>query len=284
MPDRHTRSFDSPDEIVEIGRVRSQILTMGGAAMARDVQEPGWRWSEDVRPEVGTEWCETRHVGYTLSGRGHIVLADGLEFDVEPGDLFDIQPGHDAWVVGDEPWVTITWMGVTTWLSNLQTLKERVLVTLVFTDIVDSTLLAASKGDRAWGELLSSHDIRMADEVDRHRGTVAKLTGDGMVAIFDGAGRAIRCALACQRAAAELGLQLRVAVHTGEIEASGDEFHGIALHETARMVSLAEPGEIVVSDMTRQLARDHHLRFLDRGTAQLKGLETPLHLHSILVD
>jgi class 3 adenylate cyclase len=75
-----------------------------------------------------------------------------------------------------------------------------------------------------------------------------------------------------------------VAVHTGEIEASGDEYHGIALHETARILGLAEPGEIVVSDMTRQLAREPHLRFLDRGTAHLKGLETPLHLHSILVD
>jgi len=271
--DRFAKRFDSPDDVIEADGLRSEIVDLGGVTMARDTHQPGWRWSTHVRPLVGTEWCESRHVGFVLKGRSHVVTKDGAEFDFSEGDVIDVPPGHDAWVVGAEPLVTVTWMGVRTWLMPLQTLRERVLVTLVFTDIVDSTGTALRLGDRTWTELLGGHDQRLADLVDQFRGRVAKLTGDGMLAVFDGAGRAIRCALACRTAVAELGLRLRVAVHTGEIELLGDEIHGLAVHEAARILKVAREDEVLVSATTADLIRDPDLIFEDRGKHQLRGLE-----------
>jgi class 3 adenylate cyclase len=167
-------------------------------------------------------------------------------------------------------------------LSPLQTLKERVLVTLLFTDIVDSTGVALRLGDRAWTDLLGSHNQRMADAVDRYRGQVAKLTGDGVLAVFDGAVRAIRCAMACRREAADLGLTIRAAVHTGEVELAGEEIHGLAVHEAARIMAHAGPGELLVSDLTRAFVRDPQLRFDDRGAVELRGFEGSMLLHSVI--
>jgi class 3 adenylate cyclase len=271
--DRFAKNFDSPDDVIEVEGLRSEIVDLGGVTMARDTHQPGWRWSTHVRPLVGTEWCESRHVGLVLKGRSHVVTKDGAEFDFAEGDVIDVPPGHDAWVVGAEALVTVTWMGVRTWLMPLQTLRERVLVTLVFTDIVDSTGTAVRLGDRTWTELLAGHDQRLADLVDQFRGRVAKLTGDGMLAVFDGAGRAIRCALACSKAVAELGLSIRVAVHTGEIELLGDEIHGLAVHEAARILKVARQDEVLVSATTADLIRDPDLTFEDRGRHQLRGLD-----------
>jgi class 3 adenylate cyclase len=275
------RRFSEPDEMVEVGRVRSEILSLGGATLAHDTHQPGWRWSVDVKPRVGTEWCETRHLGYTQAGNAHIAFRDGSGFDVGPGDVHDIPPGHDAWVVGNEPWVVIGWMGASTWLSSAQTLRERILVTILFTDIVDSTSRVATMGDRAWAELIAGHDLRMTDLIGHHGGQIGKLTGDGVMAVFDGAGRAIRCALACHLAASEIGVTLRAAVHTGEIESAGDEWHGLAIHEASRLVALAAPGETLISDVTKQLSRDQDLALQDRGLITLKGLDSPLHVHSV---
>jgi class 3 adenylate cyclase len=208
-------------------------------------------------------------------------MKDGTEFDCRPGDLMDIPAGHDAWVLGDEPFESLAWMGGTTWLAPLQTLKDRVLVTLLFTDIVDSTGLAARLGDRKWVDLLDGHNQRLADTVDRFRGQIAKLTGDGVLAVFDGAARAIRCALACQRDANDLDLTIRAAVHTGEVELAGDEIHGLALHEASRIMSLAGPGEVLVSEVTKAFARDSQLEFEDRGEVELRGLSEPMRLHSV---
>jgi class 3 adenylate cyclase len=272
MRDRYTRSFASPDEVIEIEGVRSEIVDLGGITLARDTHQPGWRWSTHVRPLVGTEWCESRHVGLVLKGRMHVLTIDGAEFDVAEGDVIDLPPGHDAWVVGDEVLVTVAWMGARTWLMPLHALKERVLVTLVFTDIVDSTGTARRLGDRAWTELLASHDQRLADVVDQFRGRVAKLTGDGMLAVFDGAARAIRCALTCRKAVSDLGLSIRAAVHTGEIGLVGDEIHGLAVHEASRILKVAQANEVLVSATTADLVRDAELSFDDRGEHELRGL------------
>ena len=272
MRDRFARSFASPDEVIEIEGVRSEIVDLGRITLARDTHQPGWRWSTHVRPLVGTEWCESRHVGLVLKGQMHVLTKDGIEFDVTEGEILDLPPGHDAWVVGNEILVTVVWMGARTWLMPLHTLKERVLVTVVFTDIVDSTGTAQRLGDQSWTALLASHDQRLADVVDQFRGRVAKLTGDGMLAVFDGAARAIRCALACRRAVFDLGLSIRAAVHSGEIELAGDEIHGLAVHEASRIMSLAQANEVLVSATTADLARDAELRFEDRGEHELRGL------------
>src|SRR5262245_23999684 len=101
--DRHIRSFSKPDEVIELDTVRSEIITNGGLTVSHDVQQPGWRWSIHIKPLLGTEWCQIRHIGVVLRGRMHVLLDDGSEFDAGPLDLMDIPPGHDAWVVGDEP-------------------------------------------------------------------------------------------------------------------------------------------------------------------------------------
>jgi uncharacterized cupin superfamily protein len=101
------RSFSSPDETRAPAKTTVQIVRMGEASVARFTFEPGWRWSEHVRPAVGTETCQTYHVGAIVSGQLHVVHTDGSEADAGPGDAYVIAPGHDAWVVGDEPVVAL---------------------------------------------------------------------------------------------------------------------------------------------------------------------------------
>ena len=281
MSQVYRRNVDEPDEVIEVERARSEITSLGGVTLSHDIQEPGWRWAEHVGPVVGTGWCETHHVGYVLKGHMRMLMKDGTEFDLRPGDLMDIPAGHDGWVLGDEPCEMLIWMGGKTWLSPLHTLKERVLVTLLFTDIVDSTGLASRLGDQRWTDLLASHDQRIADAVDRYRGQMVKLTGDGVLAVFDGAARAIRCAMACQQVAKDLDLNIRAAVHTGEVELAGDEIHGLAVHEASRIMSQAEPGEVLVSDFTKVFAADSELQFEDKGKVELRGLDEPMRLHSV---
>lgn len=282
MPGPYTRNIDQPDEVVEAGKVISEIVTLGGISLARDTHQPGWRWSEHIKPLVGTEWCESRHVGYALRGRIRVLMIDGTEFDCRPGDLMDLAPGHDAWVLGDEPFEMLAWVGSTTWLSPIQTLKERVLVSLLFTDIVDSTGIAQQVGDRRWTELLNTHNQVMSDVVDRHRGQINKLTGDGMLAAFDGAARAVRCAIACRQSARDLGLTIRAAVHTGEIEFTGEELHGLAVHEASRLMSHAGPGEVLVSELTKNFVRDARFAFEDRGELELRGVDEAIRAYVVL--
>lgn len=272
MRDRFTRSLDSPDEVIEGELVRTEHVELGGITVGRDTHQPGWRWSVHVRPLIGTEWCETRHIGFALGGRLRVLTQEGVEFDVVKGDTYVIPPGHDSWVVGDEEFVGVEWMGARTWLAPLSTMRERVLATLVFTDIVESTATARRIGDRAFADLVAVHDQRLTGTVARFKGEIAKLTGDGMLAIFDGAARAIRCARECDRAVADLGLSLRAAVHTGEIEVAGDQIQGIAVNEAARILDLAEAHEVLVSATTAELAADSGLSFEDRGSHALRGV------------
>lgn len=101
------RSFDSPDETRSAGKGKVDVLSFRGAAVGRLTLEPGWRWSEDMKPIVGTDSCQAAHLGYVVSGRIHVATEDGQEAEVGPGHAYVIQPGHDAWVVGDEPFVAL---------------------------------------------------------------------------------------------------------------------------------------------------------------------------------
>jgi class 3 adenylate cyclase len=281
LTDRHVRSFSAPDDVIELESVRSEIVSLGGIAVAHTIHQPGWRWSTHVRPVVGTESCQTRHVGYVLKGKFHVVLDDGTEFDMSAGDVVDIRPGHDSWVVGDEPAETIEWMGARSWVPSRGALTERVLATLVFTDIVDSTGTARRMGAHAWGDLITTYEERVRDSLARFRGREVKQTGDGVLATFDGAGRAIRCAVALREAAQDLGLRTRAAVHTGEVEVADEDIHGLTVHEAARILAAAGPGEIFVSATTTELARDAGLDFEDRGEHQLRGLEGSRNLYAV---
>ena len=149
---------------------------------------------------------------------------------------------------------------------------DRVLKTVLFTDIVDSTARAAAEGDKRWRELLDAHDTAIRRELSRFRGQEVKTTGDGFLAAFDGPGRAINCALAISAGSHKLGLDVRAGLHTGECELRGDDLAGIAVHIGARVAALAGPGEVMVTSTVRDLVAGSGIEFTDRGMHELKGV------------
>jgi pimeloyl-ACP methyl ester carboxylesterase len=155
---------------------------------------------------------------------------------------------------------------------------DRVLMTVLFTDIVDSTARAASMGDRAWRGLLEQHDTYAANAVQSQRGVVVKRTGDGLLATFDGPGRGVRAARSVQEAVRPLGIEVRAGLHTGEVERRGDDVAGIGVHIGARVGALAGPGEVLVTSTVKDLVMGSDLGFDDRGTQALKGVPGEWHL------
>jgi class 3 adenylate cyclase len=149
---------------------------------------------------------------------------------------------------------------------------DRVLATVMFTDIVDSTRLAAELGDRRWRELLDAQNALVRRELTRHRGHEVKNLGDGVLATFDGPARAIRCGLAVTEGVKSLGVDLRVGLHTGEVELVGDDVAGIAVHIAARITALAEAGEVRVSGTVKDLVAGSGIAFSPRGEHELKGV------------
>ncbi len=150
---------------------------------------------------------------------------------------------------------------------------DRVLTTVLFTDIVGSTERAARSGDRSWHELLDSHDAMARAELRRFRGREVKTTGDGILATFDGPARAIRCAQSVCAGASQLGLEVRAGLHTGEVEVRGDDVGGIAVHLAQRVSSCAGAGEVLVSRTVVDLVAGSGIVFDDRGVHDLKGIE-----------
>jgi hypothetical protein len=120
MPTQNTEhlSFAKPDEVREFPNGRVEIVKVGGAEVGRLTLQPGWRWSNDVKPIAGTDLCEAPHVQYHVSGRVHIRMADGSEFEAGPGDVTSLPQGHDAWVVGDEPAVVVDWYGASNYAKG----------------------------------------------------------------------------------------------------------------------------------------------------------------------
>jgi class 3 adenylate cyclase len=149
---------------------------------------------------------------------------------------------------------------------------DRVLATVLFTDIVDSTRSAAAIGDQAWRRLLDSHDQLAIQTVEKHRGILVKTTGDGILATFDGPGRAVRCALSLQAASKHIGLPIRAGLHTGEIEIRGRDIGGIAVHAAARVMAQSQSDEVLVSRVVTDLVAGAGLKFSERGSHELKGL------------
>jgi class 3 adenylate cyclase len=149
---------------------------------------------------------------------------------------------------------------------------DRVLATVLFTDIVDSTKRAAAVGDRAWRELIGHHHFLVRQQLERHRGREIKTTGDGFLAAFDGPARAVRCGRAIADAIKSLNMQIRAGVHTGECEIIGDDLGGIAVHIGARVAALAGPDEVMVTNTVKDLVAGSGLRFETRGHRTLKGV------------
>jgi class 3 adenylate cyclase len=149
---------------------------------------------------------------------------------------------------------------------------ERVLSTVVFTDIVGSTDRAASMGDRQWRSLLERHNQVIREELKRWRGRERGTAGDGFIATFDGPARGVRAAQAICRTVRSLGIEVRAGVHTGEVELVGDDVAGLAVHIGARIASLAGPGEVLVSRTVKDLVVGSDLTFRDHGAHRLKGV------------
>jgi class 3 adenylate cyclase len=158
---------------------------------------------------------------------------------------------------------------------------DRVLATVLFTDLVDSTKRAEELGDRRWRALLDEHDALVRREIDRFRGREIKSLGDGFLATFDGPARAVRCASAIRDAMRVLGLEVRSGVHTGEIELKGEDIGGIAVHVAARIAALAEGGQVLVSRTVRDLVAGSNLRLTDQGAHALKGLSESMPLYAV---
>jgi class 3 adenylate cyclase len=158
---------------------------------------------------------------------------------------------------------------------------DRVLSTVLFTDIVGSTEHAARLGDRRWRELLERHDGIVRDQLERWRGQEVKTVGDGFLATFDGPARAVRCADSVVRGVDAVGVQVRAGVHTGECERMDDDVGGIAVHIGARVMASAGPGEILLSHTVRDLVAGTGLAFEDRGEHELKGVHEPRRLFAL---
>ncbi len=158
---------------------------------------------------------------------------------------------------------------------------DRVLATVLFTDIVDSTRRAAEMGDRDWRALLDAHDAIVRVQLNRFRGREVNTSGDGFLAMFDGPQRAIRCAMAIRDAVQTLGIEVRAGLHTGEVEVRGDDIGGIAVHIGARVSALAGPNDVLVSSTLRDLVIGSGLEFEERGTHELKGVPGEWNLFAV---
>jgi class 3 adenylate cyclase len=262
------KSFDSPDEHVELLGVTADVVEIADSTISRHAFQPGVHC-----PQISVEGkplCMAHHTGFVVAGRLHVEMRDGSVMEVGPDDVFDIPPGHDGWVISDEPWLAVNWAGFRSWVPGRT--GERVLLTILFTDLVGSTEMAESMGDRDWRDVLARHYRAVRVALDRYRGREVDTAGDGFLAVFDGAGRAIHAASAIREAARKDGLSVRAGIHSGEVEIVGDAVRGVAVHEASRIAAAAGPDEILISEATRMMSAGGDFTFEARGPYSLKGL------------
>jgi class 3 adenylate cyclase len=237
----------------------SQMLVYLAANMELDIRE--------VLPSVQAPTL-------LLHRAGDMVPIEGARYIAErvPGARLVELAGDDHW-----PWLLDpdeVCDHVERFLTGTRRAPEpdRVLATVMFTDIVASTERAAQVGDRRWRELLEAHEDLIRRELERHQGREVKTTGDGFLATFDGPARAVRCANAAAEEVRRLGVDIRVGLHTGECELRNSDIGGIAVHIGARVMGVAEPGEVLVSSTVKDLTVGSDIAFDDRGEHELKGV------------
>jgi class 3 adenylate cyclase len=275
MPRLQVKTFANPDERRSFPKGHAEVVNLDESTVGRSQWEPGWRWTTHLAPIAGTASCQVHHLGLSVSGRLRVETDAGDTIDIPPDSIYEIPPGHDAWVVGDEPWLTVEWTSARIVGVAPEGPGGRTLATVLFTDIVDSTATLQRLGDAVWRDLLLKHNARLRDALNAYRGREVATTGDGFLAVFDGATNAVRCGVAMARAARDIGLPIRVGVHTGEVEFVGGNVRGVAVHTAARVMSLAGPDEVYVSATTSDLLEGSGVELEDAGAHELKGLSGP---------
>jgi pimeloyl-ACP methyl ester carboxylesterase len=227
----------------------------------------------DIRPILPTVRVPTLVLHRRTDARVPIEIGRNLAASIPNARFIEYPDGDHAFWSGEaEALLGDIEEFVTGHRDSSSTDLERILATVLFTDIVDSTRSAAAMGDQAWRRSLDSHDRLAKQMVEKHRGILVKTTGDGILATFDGPGRAVRCALAFGTAAQQIGLPLRAGLHTGEIEIRGRDIGGIAVHAAARVMAQSQSSEVLVSRVVTDLVAGAGLKFAERGSHELKGL------------
>jgi class 3 adenylate cyclase len=256
---RFLRMSASPAAVVALNAMNHEI----------DIRHvlPSIRVPTLVMHAVGDRTSDVRYSRYMMK---HLTAATYVELPSND----HVPWAADAQLIADE---------IRKFVAGIDKVVEpdRVLATVLFSDIVGSTERAISEGDRRWRELLAQHHQVVRQELVRHRGREVDTAGDGFFATFDGPARAVRCAAHIVQALQPLGLEIRAGLHTGECEAVGDKVAGIAVHIGARVAGAASPGEVVVSSTVKDLVAGSGLRFDDRGVHTLKGIPDPWHLYAV---
>jgi class 3 adenylate cyclase len=271
------KSFGQPDQQVALPGIHAEVVDVSDATITKSSFEPGTHC-----PQIGVEGkatCLAHHTGYAIAGGLHVEMKDGSTIDVGADDVFDIPPGHDGVSTGPLPFLAINWAGARTWMSERA--GERVVLTLLITDVVDSTARALKIGDQEWRELLAMHYRSVRNVLDRYRGREIKTAGDGVIAAFDSAGRAVLSAIAIRDRARSDEVPVRLGVHSGEVELVGDDIAGVTVHEAARIAAAAGRDEILLSEATRLLATGAPFAVEPRGPFELKGLPGERTLYAV---
>ncbi len=267
------RDLGEPEAVVRYPLGATYQVRIAGTVISRHILQPGWSWEEHAQPLVGTPSCELYHRGIVIRGRMGVRTEEGEGFVIEPNQVFDLMPRHLTWVEGDEELEMVDWAGGAGFDTQPGE-ENRTVITMLFTDIVDSTVQARKTGDVAWKRTLSMHNDLVRSVFVRFGGREVDAVGDSFLITFDGAERAIRCGLAIVEALAAIGIAIRVGIHSGEVVLSGDAIRGVAVHTAARVMAQAGAGEVLVSGSTHDLAEGATgLTFDSRGRHRLKGLE-----------
>jgi len=265
------RRFEDTADVRVTPGGRVEMVELDDRVVAMITWEPGWRWSDNMRAVTGTQFCQSHHVGIVLEGTLRIQMADGVELEFHTGDVLEIPPGHDAWVVGDQRVVTVDFEAMRGF-AKADGRARRQLASILMTDIVDSTALAVAMGPSRWQEVISRHNERAERVIAGYDGRMIKTTGDGVIGLFDSAESAVRAAVAIGTAVEPLGARIRAAVHTGEIEMSAGDVRGVVVHTVARMMALGGAGDVIVSTTVHDVLDGTDLEFEDAGRHELKGL------------
>jgi class 3 adenylate cyclase len=276
------RDLHRPEAVVSYPLGKNQQVHLAGTVVSRIVLQPGWNWLEHAQPLVGTVSCDLYHRGVVLAGRLGIRTDAGEELVIGPDHAFDIGPGHVIWVVGDDELVMLDWAGGAGFGVAPGTGGLRVIRTMLFTDIVDSTGRVQRRGDAAWRHTAEMHDDVVRSVLATFGGEEMETAGDSFLVLFESAERAIRCALALVAALAKIGISIRAGIHSGEVILAEGQARGVAVHIAARIVAAAGPGETLVSAITRELAEGGpELAFETRGRHRLKGVEREHELFAV---